>query len=137
MGSSRYWYRVNIRKNKDVFRWKVSKYICGYKVLKHNTKKNSPLPTFSKKKNTIYFRENSKGKVDQMRIFVRRKAYIDIDWGHQHDGIPIGTAHMHRLKFNKKTKQMERVEGSGVRLTPYMIKRYGKLILAANPNVVF
>lgn len=110
--------------------------INGIKEIAHKGKTNAALPEYSNTPNTMYFRQNNKGKIDQLRIYsAQRRAKIDIDWGHTHNGIPKGTAHIQKFTIGidghpqrAKTAQL---------LSNYYVQKYKSTILAANPNVKF
>lgn len=138
MGSSRYWYRQSESTDEErdaKYRWEKVGEIEGVKVLFPKDGAKGKLPAFSNTPSTMYFKKNDKGKVDQLRIFIGRHSFIDIDWGHSHKGIPNGVAHVHTWRFNKLTEKMERTKDEFRLLSKYMIKKYGKYILGANPNV--
>ena len=109
----------------------------GIKVLSPKDGVQGKLPTFSNTPGTMYFKMNEKGKIDQLRIFIGRHSFIDIDWGHSHMGIPRGVAHVHTWRFNKLTEKMKRTNDECKLLSKYMIKKYGKYILGANPDVTW
>lgn len=138
MGAYRYWYKrpeATEAQKEEKYRWTKVDEVLGIKVLFPKDGVKGTLPTFSNTPGTMYFKKSDKGNIDQLRIFIGRHSFIDIDWGHAHNGIPRGVAHVHTWKFNKFTDKMERQKDEFRLLSKYMIKKYGKYILAANPNV--
>lgn len=107
----------------------------GIKVLFPKDGVKGKLPAFSNTPGTMYFKMNDKGKIDQLRIYIGRHSFIDIDWGHSHNGIANGVAHLHTWKFDKNAQKMKRTNDEFRLLSKYMIKKYGKYIHEANPNV--
>lgn len=97
------------------------KFIDGIKVIKHITNQNSGLPQYSNTPHTIYLHEDSKGHVNQIRFYRKRKARYDIDWGHAHGDLPLGEAHIHVWQYNKN--------GTMVRKTPRLLVPREKKLL--------
>lgn len=110
--------------------------ISGIKVIAKNGDSHSGLPEYSNTPSTMYFRQNNKGEIDQLRIYsAQRRAKIDIDWGHSHDGIPKGTAHIQKYTIGPDGHP-QRAKNAQL-LSNYYVKKYKSIILAANPNVKF
>ncbi len=85
-----------------------------------------------------------KKRIDQLRVYKDRIAYMDFDWGHTHivreNGrvvrtYPTGTVHVQFWKIvngkpvrdRKRTRMMNNFE----------IKKYGAFLRKANPNIKF
>lgn len=137
MGGNRGWWTLrgnSLSERDNKYRWREVKQISGIKVLESKYQNNGALPRFSNTKNTMYFHQNSKGRIDQLRIFNGRNSFIDIDWGHGHGKIPRGIPHVHKWSFDPKTKTLIRKE-SDRGLSSYMWKKYGSLIMAADPSI--
>lgn len=100
--------------------------IGGIKVIR-DTKTGKGLPITSSSKSARYFGTDGKGKVIQYREYRNGKAKTDIDWSHIHDGIPRGTAHIHRWTNGKR--------GDGRRLTPAEKKHYGPRIKKVDKDI--
>lgn len=79
MGSSRYWYRQSESTDEErdaKYRWEKVGEIEGVKVLFPKDGAKGKLPAFSNTPDTMYFKKNDKGKVDQLRIFIGRHSLI-------------------------------------------------------------
>ena len=79
----------------------------------------------------VYLKSDRYGNIWQMRIYSDRKATIDIDWGHKHNGMQKGVVHIHFYTYDK--------DGKPIRSTPrYLnndeIKKYGKFIKFVAPE---
>ena len=81
-------------------------------------------------KSKIYFKIDGQDKVEQMRIYINRKAAIDFDWGHKDGKFKKGVVHVH-LWVDGKRQPPRRL------MNNHEMKMYGKLLKKANPNVRF
>ena len=137
MGGNRGWWNQseNTPAEKEAkYQWREVGQIDGVKVLENKKNKNAALPRFSNTPNTMYLHQNSKGRIDQLRVFRGRNSFFDIDWGHGHGSIPRGVPHIQEWKYTPKTKTLTRVDN--VRpMSPYMWKKYGPIIMKADPTV--
>ena len=136
MGSSRGWHKGQ-NGSPPVFNWQAVRSIEGIKVLKHVDKINASLPTFSNTPYTKYLRQAPSGGIDQLRIFIGRHSFYDIDWGHDHGEFKKGTAHVQKWVYDSKTGNVTRIKGTPDKLSPYMIKKYGHILIKADPNIKF
>lgn len=137
MGSNRGWWKLpegTAAEREKKYQWREVKQIAGIKVLESKYQKNGALPRYSNTPNTMYFHQNSKGRIDQLRIFKGRNSFIDIDWGHGHGTIPRGTPHVQHWAYDSKTQTLIRV-GKEHRLSTYMWRKYGKAIMQADPTI--
>ena len=137
MGANRGWWNLSERTNNEQeakYRWREVKQIAGIKVIESKYQKNGALPRYSNSPNTMYFHQNSGGKIDQLRIFKGRNSFLDIDWGHGHGSIPKGTPHIQRWTYDKKTQSLVRI-GKERPMSAYMWRKYGAAILEADPTV--
>lgn len=114
-----------------------SERIGGYKVVYFKADPHKGLPLYSHTPSNIYFhRSDNKGYISQMRIYDSKgRAHIDIDWGHTHDKIGKGVAHIQKWHINKNGDP-ERSKDATL-LSRYYIKKYGDLIKKAYPDIKF
>ena len=137
MGGNRGWWKLPERTGSEreaEYRWREVRTIEGIKVLESKYQKNGALPRYSNTPYTKNFHQNSKGNIDQLRIFRGRNSFLDIDWGHGHGSIPKGTPHVQQWKFDSKTQKLTRI-GTERPMSDYMWKKYGKAIMKADPNI--
>lgn len=96
---------------------------------------HSALPSFSNTSNA-YAKRSDEGEheVEQLRIYVNRKASIDFDWGHAHGNCVKGVVHVHIAaesgNFHRHKKQVRYMNDEEIAM-------YGPLIKALNPNAKF
>lgn len=94
------------------------------------------LPAFANTSELYLGKGRKSGEIVQLRIYKGRKAYMDIDWGHPHKGIPEGKVHVHFYKINAEGK-LEKIKGSDRLLNNAEMKKYGPLIKKVAPNAKF
>ena len=95
-------------------------------------KPHSGLPTYS---NTsyIYVKLSDVDRTpEEIRIFMDRKAVMDIDWGHSHGGFKIGTAHVHNITISKDGTM---TRSSQRELTTEEIAKFGSILKYLNPDI--
>lgn len=137
MGGNRGWWELpesTATEREAKYLWREVRQVAGIKVLEGKFQKNSALPRFSNTPNTMYFHQNSKGNIDQLRIFKGRNSFLDIDWGHGHGAIPRGIPHVQLWKFDSITQTLTR-SGTERPMSAYMWKKYGNAIMEADPTV--
>lgn len=137
MGGNRGWWKLpegTAIGQEAKYRWREMRQVAGIKVLESKFQKNGALPRFSNTPNTMYFHQNSKGRIDQLRVFRGRNSFFDIDWGHGHGSIPRGTPHIQQWSYDAKTKTLSRV-GTERSMSAYMWRKYGNAIMKADPSV--
>lgn len=137
MGGNRGWWNLpegTATEREVKYKWREVRTVAGIKVLESKHQKNGALPRYSNTPNTKYFHQNSKGRIDQLRIFKGRNSFLDIDWGHGHGSIPRGTPHIQQWRFDSKTESLIRV-GKERPMSTYMWRKYGDAILKADPGV--
>lgn len=126
MGSNRIWYTMRL--SQAGLHWITTREVGGAKVMRGAKDPHSPSPFFSYEKNGKIFRENSTGKISQLRLFKGHNPSIDIEWGKSFPKLNIqkGNPYMYKWHYNSLTGHMERK--GPIPLSPYMIKRYGNLL---------
>ena len=137
MGGNRGWWNLpesTATERELKFKWREVCQVAGIKVLESKFQKNGALPRFSNTPYTKYFHQNSKGNIDQLRIFKGRNSFLDIDWGHGHGSIPRGTPHVQEWKYDSKTQSLVR-QGKERPLSAYMWKKYGAALMKADPKL--
>jgi hypothetical protein len=72
------------------------------------------------------------GLPEQIRIFENRKAYLDLDWNHEHHQFKIGTLHVHDYVLDDEGKPVRQDARAA---TNTELKKYGVLIKKLNPKV--
>lgn len=90
------------------------------------------LPMYSNT-SEVYFKRSDEGGhyIEQARVYINRKAALDLDWGHGHGEHKIGFVHVHEWRINKNGKW---VRGRNPRkMTKYEIERYGELLTMVYP----
>ena len=100
------------------------------------------LPTYANTSD-VYFRVGKDGKVVQAKVYIDRRHCLDIDWGLTHvnrngDGkvFPIGMAHVQAYPVNEKGEAIRFSQNARL-MTDEEVSKYGPLIHAFNPNVIF
>lgn len=93
------------------------------------------LPRYSNTSFMYLAKGGKSGEIIQARIYVNRKAYVDIDWGHPHHGIPRGVAHVHFYQLDDHGEPIK--TGKWRLLNNMEMKKYGPLLKKANPKVKF
>lgn len=96
---------------------------------------NQGLPRYSNSSDMYLAMGGKSGEIIQARVYVGRKAYMDIDWGHSHRGTPQGIAHVHFYALNDKGEPVK--TGRYRLLNNKEMKKYGLLLKKANPKVKF
>lgn len=98
-----------------------------------DTDYHSSLPTWSKTSD-IYFKRDDEGNhdIEQMRVFVGRRATLDFDWNHNHKSFQKGIVHVHQWGMrNGKWRRSDKPRY----MTSEEISKYGELLLLANPDI--
>lgn len=93
------------------------------------------LPRYSNTSYMYLAKGGKSGEIIQARIYINRKAYVDIDWGHPHHGVPSGIAHIHFYQLNEHGEPIK--TGKWRLLNNKEMKKYGPLLKKANPKVKF
>lgn len=119
-------------------------------VYKKNTKDyHESLPLYSNT-SSMYFglKKNPNtgdSNIDQLRLYKDRKAFMDFDWGHEHNVFdqngkviktyPLGTVHVQFFNIvdGKPRRDLSRVR----MMSNAEIKKYGDLLRKADPTVKF
>ena len=96
---------------------------------------NQGLPRYSNTSDMYLAKGGKSGEIIQARLYVSRKAYMDIDWGHPHSGVPCGIAHVHFYQLDGSGKPVK--TGKWRLLNNKEMKKYGSLLKKANPKVKF
>lgn len=118
----------------DVIKYKGMQFKCVEHI--NDPKHQKGLPMASNKSNG-YFRVDSRGKVNQLRVFVKRDAAIDFDWGHAHGKHGIGTVHVHLYSYDKQGNVI-RTKDTAVRcMNNAEMRKYGELIKKVCPTAKF
>ena len=90
------------------------------------------LPMFSNTSEVYFKRSDEAGHViEQARIYINRRATLDLDWGHAHGEHELGFVHVHEWRLNKHGKWVR--GGNPRKMTEKEIARYGELLLLAYP----
>lgn len=96
---------------------------------------HSSLPAYSNTSEVYFKLSDETSKVEQARVYINRRVAFDFDWNHQHQNFQRGVVHVHEWKYDEAGNWTR----SGV--VRYMndaeIKRYGELLLMANPDIKF
>lgn len=110
--------------------------IRGKIVTEISDKNNShpSLPIYSNNSDIYMKLADNDNFVEQIRVYKNRKALLDIDWNHAHDGFKLGQAHIHEWKEIKKGIWVRSTKRS---LTPEEISKYVPLIRMVYPNITF
>lgn len=93
------------------------------------------LPMYSNT-SKVYFKLDDDGKIEQARIYNGRKAVLDIDWGHNHEGFKKGMVHVHEL-VPTADGGWDRKLHTARYLNNKEMKKYGALLKKANPSIKF
>lgn len=96
---------------------------------------NQGLPRYSNTSDMYLAKGGKTGEIIQARVYISRKAYMDIDWGHTHQSIPSGVAHVHLYELNEKGEPVK--TGKSRLLNNQEIKKYGPILKKANPKIKF
>ena len=94
------------------------------------------LPIYSNTAELYLGKGRKSGEIIQLRIYKDRKAYIDIDWTHPHEGIPKGVAHVHFYEMDAEGKPTKN-HSIYRRMNNEEMKKYGPLIKKVAPNAKF
>lgn len=103
--------------------------------------KHYSLPAFANTSN-MYFKVGHDGDVVQGRVYTDRKTVLDFDWAHTHTNtsdrrtFTKGTVHVQEYKIDSNGKPV-RLSDYARPMTDAEIKKYGPIIHAYNPNVLF
>lgn len=107
----------------------TGKIVTEYESVK---KLHSSLPNISNT-SKVYFKLDDKDKsVEQARVYIRRHAAYDFDWGHTHGSFRKGTVHVHEWHKGEEGKWQRSAEPR--LMTPYEIACFGEIIHLANPK---
>ena len=100
------------------------------------------LPTYANTSD-VYFRVGIKGNVIQAKVYKDRKHVLDIDWGHTHRNtngngkvFQKGVAHV-QINIIDRAGHAYRDSDNARLMTDEEIEKYGPLIHAFAPNVIF
>lgn len=101
-----------------------------------DTEYHSSLPKWSKG-SKIYFKRDDTGihPIEQMRVFEKRRAFLDFDWNHSHKNFKRGTVHVHEWGYNTEGKWSR--SKNPRYMSEQEIKKYGELLKNANSDVKF
>ena len=92
----------------------------------------SGLPLYSNTSDFYIKISDKKGIPEQIRIFINRRAALDLDWNHEHKPFEKGNLHVHSFI---KDKQGKPIRQDGREATEEEIRKYLPLLKAINPNI--
>lgn len=96
---------------------------------------HSSLPLYSNT-SIAYAKRSDQGnhEIEQLRIYEKRQAVVDFDWGHEHKSCMKGVVHVHIVQSEGNLH----ADAKNVRyMNNEEIEKYGPLIKKLNPNAKF